>query len=208
MRLFCTLVLLGWAFSSAQSPTPVPGVITSHPDQPRPKVADVDTLGHMLNALDQSMSGHAHQTHDWDRMRSLFLPGARLIPVSIVPGTPDQATAPATDVAFLSVDDYIAAIAPALESKGLAQHTVHTDVSRFRNILQVFSTYETRHHDTDALPFERGIRSIQLLRDGGRLWIVSILWDTETREHAIPSRYLPTGTHKTPHAARKSPTPP
>jgi hypothetical protein len=59
----------------------------------------------------------------------------------------------------------------------------------FGNICQVFSTYESRHAASDATPFQRGINSIQLLRDGNRWWIASVVWDVERPDNPIPAQY-------------------
>ena len=58
----------------------------------------------------------------------------------------------------------------------------------FGNITQVFSSYESRHSPTDQ-PFERGINSIQLLNDGTRWWVLSILWDTERAGNPLPAEF-------------------
>lgn len=187
------LLFLVPAFAFGQAVKPVPGAITSHPNQPQPKVGDVDSVEHILAALYDVISGPAYQARDWNRMRTLFVPDARLIPVRIVPGTPDRKTAPATDVVFLSLEDYIARSAPTMESQGFLERGVHQEVAQFGNIVHVFSTYESRHSGADAAPFARGINSIQLLKDGGRYWIVDILWDSERPETPIAAKYLPPG---------------
>jgi len=53
---------------------------------------------------------------------------------------------------------------------------------------QVFSTYESRH-EKDGAPFARGINSIQLLWDGGRWWVATILWDSERPDNPILPQY-------------------
>jgi len=55
---------------------------------------------------------------------------------------------------------------------------------------QVFSTYESRHDAGDPKPFERGINSFQLMNDGHRWWIVTILWQGETSGSPIPKEFL------------------
>jgi len=175
---------------SAPSQKPLVGSITSHPGWPQPRTADVDSVDHILAALYDVISGAAHQPRDWNRMRSLFVPDARLVPVSIVPGTPNPNTSPATDVVFLPIDGYIARAAPRFESDGFFEHGVHNEIAQFGNIVSVFSTYESRHKTEDAAPFARGINSIQLLKDGGRYWIVQIYWDSERPGTPIPAKYL------------------
>jgi hypothetical protein len=170
------------------SPPPAPpvvGAIASRTDWPKPRASDVDSIDHILAALYDVISGPAHQPRDWNRMRSLFVPGARLIPVR--PGSDTNASA---DVLFLNIDDYIARAAPRMEGEGFFEHGVHNQIAQFGNIMSVFSTYESRHALDDAKPFARGINSIQLLKDGARYWVVDVYWDSERPGLVIPPRYL------------------
>jgi hypothetical protein len=194
---FSLVVLLAAGSAlSAQAPTAAPvklssGAILSQANWPQPKTADVDSAEHLVTALYDVISGPAHQPRDWNRMRSLFVPGARLIPVRIQPGTPDLKTAPSTDVLFLNIDDYIARASGRMEADGFFEHSVHNVTEQFGNIVSMWSTYESRHALSDATPFARGINSIQLLKYGGRYWIVDVYWDAERPETPIPGRYLP-----------------
>jgi len=74
---------------------------------------------------------------------------------------------------------------------GFFEREISRRTDCFGNICQVFSTYESRHSATDATPFQRGINSIQLLRDGNRWWIASVVWDVERADNPIPAAYLP-----------------
>ena len=190
------LLLAGAAVTLAQTPgaaaVKVPsGAILSQANWPQAKPADVDSPEHILAALYDVISGPAHQPRDWNRMRSLFVPGARLIPVRIQPGTPNLKTSPDTDVLLLSIDDYIATASAHMEADGFFEHSVHNETQQFGNIVSIWSTYESRHALTDATPFARGINSLQLLKDGARYWIVDVYWDSERPEAPIPKRYLP-----------------
>ena len=167
------------------------GVITSHPGWPEPRVSDVDSVDHIVAALYDVISGPPHQPRNWNRMRSLFVPGARLAPVRPVPGTPDAKTNPATDVSFLTVEEYIAHAAPRMEAEGFFERGVHNELAQYADLTSVFSTYESRRSDRDAVPIARGINAIQLIKDGGRYWIVEVLWEAERPEAKIPAQYLP-----------------
>ena len=153
---------------------------------------DVDSPEHVIAALYDVISGPAHQPRDWNRMRSLFVPGARLIPVRIQPGTPNEKTSPNTDVLLLGIDDYIAIASSRMEAEGFYERAVHNESQAFGNIVQVWSTYESRHTLGDEKPFARGINSFQLLKDGGRYWVVDVYWDSERPGTPIPAQYLPT----------------
>ena len=117
-------------------------------------------------------------------MRSLFVPGARLIPA--VASASGGATA-----RVLDVDGYIQRSGAVLERDGFFEHEIARKMEAFGNVAHVFSTYESKHASTDAKPFARGINSLQLLKDGDRWWIVTIFWDSEKPGHPIPTQYLP-----------------
>ncbi|MBV9145202.1 MAG: hypothetical protein JO065_04750, partial [Acidobacteria bacterium] len=90
----------------------------------------------------------------------------------------------------LSPDDYVERSAPFLEKEGFFERGVANKVDKFGNIAHVFSTYESRHNAADAQPFQRGINSFQLMNDGKRWWILTIMWEGETPETPIPAEYL------------------
>ncbi len=167
------------------------GAINSRGDWPQARSGDVDSIDHILGALYEVISGPAGAPRDWSRFRSLFVPGARLMPVRVVPGTPDPSTSPATDVVYISLDDYVTRNQAATQTQGFFERPIHNETAQFGGIVHVFSTYESRHAAADPQPFSRGINSIQLLHDGGRYWIVDIFWDAERRGLALPAQYLP-----------------
>jgi hypothetical protein len=129
------------------------------------------------------ISGPAGQPRNWNRFRSLFVADARLIP------TRHNKTGSGADVAIFTPEQYQERAAPALE-KGFFERGIHNTTESFGDIVHVFSTYESRH-TKDGEPFQRGINSIQLLKDGNRYWIVTIFWDGETPITPIPAKYLP-----------------
>jgi hypothetical protein len=176
----------------AAAPQPLPplvGSIAGNPGWPAAKSQDVKSPEAILNAVYDVISGGKGQERDWNRMRSLFLPDARLIPTISVAATADK---PAhVDAVMLTIDGYIARSRGRMMANGFFEHSIHNEVEQFGNIVQVWSTYESRHNAGDAKPFARGINSFQLLNDGHRYWIVNIFWDAETPDHPIPQIYLP-----------------
>jgi hypothetical protein len=156
-------------------------------EAPKPAAArpdDVKSAEAIVAAVYDVISGPAGQKRDWDRMRSLFVPGARLIPA--VPKEGGGATA-----RVLDVDGYIQRSGPVLERDGFFEREIARRTEAFGNIAHVFSTYESKHTKADPKPFARGINSMQLLKDGDRWWIVTIFWDSERASSPIPSEYLP-----------------
>jgi hypothetical protein len=175
------------AFAQAPTPAPAPvqGDLAAHPNIPTAKPADVNSVDAILNALYSVISGPKGQPRDWDRMKSLFLPSARLIPARAAKDSPHA------DAIFLTIDDYIARSSGTMTTSGFFERSIRNEVQQFGNIVHVWSTYESRHNADDPTPFARGINSIQLLKDGDRYWIVNILWDSERPTNPLPAKYLP-----------------
>jgi hypothetical protein len=151
---------------------------------PAANPADVASVDSILAALYGVISGPAGKKRDWDRMRSLFIPGARLIPTGQRPSGEYGSR-------VLSVDDYIQRAGPLFEKESFYEKEASRQTDEFGKIAHVFSTYESRHSPDDAKPFQRGINSIQLMNDGKRWWIVTIFWQGEDEKNPLPSKYLP-----------------
>jgi len=175
--------------NSHTAPPPLPplvGSIAGHPGWPVAKPEDVKSPEAILDAVYDVISGGKGQARDWNRMRSLFIPDARLIPAVTVADKPAH-----TDAIILTIDDYIARSNGRMTANGFFEHSIHNEVEQFGNMVQIWSTYESRHNADDPKPLARGINSFQLLNDGKRYWIVNIFWDAESAAHPIPRKYLP-----------------
>ena len=159
----------------------MPESSTSQPADPR----DVESIDAIIAAAYDVISGPAGQKRDWNRERSLFFPGARLIPTASVPGRNDVDLEPQ----ILDVEGYIKRAEPFLKA-GFYETEVARRTEQFGRIAHVWSTYESRHDPRDPASFMRGINSFQLFNDGKRWWILSVYWQHESAEHAIPEKYL------------------
>jgi len=145
---------------------------------------DVESIDAIITAAYDVISGPAGKKRDWDRERSLYYPGARLIPTA-KPGTNDG-LAPQ----ILDVEGFIARVEPYFAEHGFFEKEIARRTEQFGHIAQVWSTYESRHDADDPEPFGRGINTIQLFYDGNRWWIVNIFWQQESAEDPIPEKYL------------------
>jgi hypothetical protein len=150
------------------------------PGSVQPK--DVASQDAIIAALYDVISGPACQVRDWDRFRSLFAPGARLIPTGVNTG---KAVTRA-----MTPDEYAAATGSNLERNGFFEREISRAGETFGAISHRFSTYESRRKADDDKPFARGINSIQLLNDGTRWWIVTVYWQAERPDSPIPAQYL------------------
>ena len=81
---------------------------------------DVESIDAIIAAAYDVISGPAGEKRDWERERSLFYPGARLIPTATVPGRSDVDLAPLV----LDVEGYIARVEPLFEKKGFYEKEI------------------------------------------------------------------------------------
>ena len=146
--------------------------------------ADVASIDAIVAALYDVISGPVGQARDWNRLRSLFVPTGRMMPVGV---RPDDSAG----MRLLQVSDYIASSGPLLVEKGFHERELARRTERFGHIAHVFSTYEGRL-DADGHVM-RGINSIQLMHDGKRWWVVSLMWEAENPKLSLPAEYLPGG---------------
>jgi hypothetical protein len=171
--------------ANGQTPTPTPAPqstpATAAPPAADPK--DVATMDAIVAAVYDVISGPAGQKRNWDRFRSLFIPGARLIPTGRRP-TGEVGSR------VLTPEDYIERSSALLEKNGFFEREISRRLEKFGNIGHVFSTYESRHSAADEKPFARGINSIQLVNDGKRWWIVTIFWQAEDDKNPLPAEYF------------------
>lgn len=149
---------------------------------PRARPEDVASVDAIMAAVYDVISGPAGQARDWNRFRSLFAPGARLIPTGRRPdGT--GVLRPWT------VEEYITVAGPGLAS-GFFERELGRKQERYGNIVHLMSAYDSRRKADDAQPFARGVNSFQLWYDGARWWVVTIYWESETPATPIPADLL------------------
>jgi hypothetical protein len=183
--LICFLAACS-AAGAAQTPNPQ-APATAAPTAPATQTpaarpGDVDSIDHILAAIYDVISGPAGAPRDWDRFRSLYYPGARLIPSR----RDDKG---AITARVLTPDDYVARGKDAFASQGFYETSIANRVEQWDHMAHVWSTYESRHAK-DEKPFARGINSFQLIYDGNRWWILSVYWEAEDPAHPLPEKYL------------------
>ena len=160
--------------------------------KPEANPADVASIDAIINAAYDSISALTGQKRNWNRVRSLFIPGARLIPTAKHAGKHDLDLATELAPQVLDVDSYIARVEPYFQANEFFEKEIARRTEQFGRIAHVWSTYESRNNPDDRKPFMRGLNSIQLFYDGSRWWIVTIYWQHESTEHPIPVKYLET----------------
>jgi hypothetical protein len=151
---------------------------------PAARPSDVESPEAMMVALYDVITGPSSQARDWNRFRSLFLPGARLIYIQVNPDGSSIAHP-------LPVEDFIRLAGPSyLQGAGFWETGIGRRIDRFGNVAHIFSAYESRTTAPDGPVHARGINTVQLVRQQGRWWVASMTWDEERPDNPIPAEYL------------------
>jgi hypothetical protein len=142
---------------------------------------DVESIDSVVKALYDVISGDAGVPRDWDRFKNLFTNDARLIPTF-------QDKEGKIGYRTMTPADYVQMFSSRITT-GFHEKELSRVVEEFANVAQVFSTYETREK-SDGPVAQRGINSIQLLKSNNRYYVMNIFWSAETKDKAIPEKYL------------------
>lgn len=151
--------------------------------------ADVASPEAIVEAAYEALVRAPGENFDWDRFRTLFLPRAMLLPNTEQTGGTPQTFSPDEFIAW--VDAWYAEHAPigGPNDKGFVEEIIHNEARRYGDIAHVFSTYQKRLYEEDAI-LGRGLNSFQLVFRDGRWWIASIVWDEENGAGPLPPHFL------------------
>lgn len=149
--------------------------------------ADVASPEAVIRSAYESLTRAPGEDYDWDRLRSLHLPEARLAP------NPEQTEGQAR---LMTIDEFIEWIDASVvigspEDLGFVEEGIHLVKHEYGDVAQLISTYVSRHHGGEQ-EIARGINFLTLVHRDGRWWILSVAWDEESAAGRIPAEYSPT----------------
>jgi hypothetical protein len=142
----------------------------------QPNAADLAGIDQAIRGVYDVISGPPGQKRDFDRMRSLFAPGATL-----------KAIGP-KGLRGGSLEDYISRNAEILEKDGFTERELGRRVEVWGGLATAWSAYDGR--TADGSFHERGINSMQLVKVGGKWLVASILWQEETPDNPLPAHLV------------------
>jgi hypothetical protein len=142
----------------------------------QPSAADLAAIDAAIRGVYEVISGPPGQKRDFDRMRSLFAPGATL-----------KAIGP-KGLHGGSLEDYIARDKDILEREGFTERELGRRLEVWGGLATAWSSYDGR---TASGSFhERGINSFELVKIDGKWLIASILWQEETPDNPLPANLI------------------
>ena len=120
---------------------------------PEADPSDVESLDAIIAAVYDAISGPQGEERDWNRFRSLFAPGARLIPVG------RQAQDAPFQAFVWTVDEYIERAGAQLMASGFCEDEIGRTVETYGQAIAL---------DPDNEEASRGLVKTQKLRRSGR----------------------------------------
>lgn len=186
-RLLSFAALLVAACGSPTQPPVEPAAPSAVAEAAWPEAdpADVRTLDGILQAYYEVVSGPAGDARDWDRDKSLHVPGALVV---ITRSGDDGGVV----VDRMTISEYHDR-QPGPAASAFYEYEIHRVVQERGTTVHVWSTYE--HTSTPGgAPEGRGINSIELVWDGARYWITSWSYDGRDDAPPVPAEYLPSAS--------------
>jgi len=142
--------------------------------------SDVKSEDAIIKALYEVISGDSGQVRNWDRFLFLFAKDARLIPTSATPE--GQYT-----YRIMTPESYTQSF--GARNPGFYEYEISRKTEAYGTIVHIFTTYATKYSKEGTVS-NRGINSIQLLKDKDRYYILNIYWCSEQMGFPLPKKYL------------------
>ena len=142
---------------------------------------DVQSVDAIIKALYEVISGEGDAPRNWNRFRFLFAADARLVP------TVTNADSSNFTYRILTPDEYMTRFSS--RKMGFFEWEISRKTEEYGTICHVFTTYATKF-TKDGEVTNRGINSIQLLKDKNRYYILHIFWSAENLGFPLPEKYL------------------
>jgi len=138
--------------------------------------ADLAGIDAAIRGVYAVISGPPGQKRDFDKMRSLFAPGATLKAIG------------RKGLRGGSLEDYIGRNSAILEKEGFTERELGRRVELWGGLATAWSAYDGR--TANGSFHERGINSFQLVKIDGRWLVASILWQEETPGNPLPANLI------------------
>jgi hypothetical protein len=143
--------------------------------------ADVNTIDQIIDAYYAITNGPAGP-RDWQRYRSLFKPEAQI-------NAKVFSTSGKLIYVAGTLTDFIAGVDEYFKVNGYFETEIGRQVHQYQDIAQVFTAYDAKLA-TNQASYHRGMKSVQLVYDQNRWWILNIVYNNESRRSPIPNEML------------------
>lgn len=148
--------------------------------------SDVSALDGIIKAFYESISFSSGSQPNFRRFRTLFHPQGMLVPPKVDKMIPVNVM----DIELYIKNSVEDIVLTGMERKGTIVREIARRTITFGNVTHIFSTFETKSKPDDLKSQQRGVYSIQIVKENSRWWIVSLVWETERQDMPLPKAYL------------------
>ena len=137
---------------------------------------DIAAVSRTVDAVYAAISGDVGEERDWDAMRALYLPDAKLTAIR------------AEGIESCTLEEYIADKRDFLVDNGFSEGTLVNRVLVYGGIAHAWSSYSGDWSEADGTKgATTGINSFQLMRQLDDSWrVLSILWQVANADLPLP----------------------
>jgi hypothetical protein len=138
----------------------------------------VKTIEGTINETYKIISGERGEKRNWEAFRQLFTPQAQMS-VLLHDSTGNGILRTYTLEQFVRIGkEYY-------ENDGFIERPIRTVIHEYNGIANVFQSYYAKELDVE----EEGVNSLQLMFDGKRWWITSVLWTNNGNGVQLPDEF-------------------
>jgi hypothetical protein len=124
------------------------------------------------------ISGELNKKRDWETFRLLFTPNAQFTYLR-------HDSTGLAQVYPISLEGFVRMGMNGYEKEVMLEYELKKTINEYNGIAQVFQSYYAESGELK----EYGINSYQLVHDGERWWITSILWTDNSNGVELPINY-------------------
>ncbi|MCB0769976.1 MAG: hypothetical protein KDC00_06180 [Flavobacteriales bacterium] len=143
-----------------------------HPLDPEVAKTIEGTIGETYKII----TGERGSTRNWEAFRQLFTPDAQM---SVLV----HDTAGRGQVRTFTLEAFVRNGMTYYEGNGFTESPIKTIIHEYNGIANVFQSYYAKEAELE----EEGVNSFQLIFDGERWWITSILWTSNVNGVELPA---------------------
>lgn len=138
----------------------------------------VKTIDGTINEVLKIITGERGMNRDWEAFRYLFTPNAQ---ITVLRHEKNNVNTPVT----YSLEEFVRLGMRFYENHGFTEYELAKTIDEYNGIAHAFQSYYAKELDIE----EQGINSYQLVHDGKRWWIVSLLWTNNRNGIPLPKEY-------------------
>ncbi len=136
----------------------------------------VKTIEGTIGEIYKIISGERGENRNWEAFRQLFTPDAQFSVLS-------HDKTGNGKVKTFTLEEFVRVGMDAYEKDGFVEKPLKTVINQYNGIANVFQSYYAKELDFE----EEGVNSLQLIFDGKRWWITSVLWTSNGNGVELPA---------------------